>query len=439
MVKIFLLQKERVTMTNKIQRGWRRNLSILCFLLCCFFITGCGGNDKASGGGSGPELTILSKLWSRPTEQIYIEKEILDPFAKKNNVRVKMDCNNDFNQNFRKIKIQKISNNLLIDVIISHTGDMSSWIEADDMECLDPLISKWKNRTIFEDFNKNSFKDGKAYFVPIAADVYLLMANKKALPYLPKGKKIDNLTWEDFAQWAVNIKKGTGFGRAVVTGVQDKNFIYQFGSCALSYGAGFPDINSKGAVEAWKIFEKMHDAFIPSVRNIDDCSLPMKRQEAWLTVMINARVSDVYTSNPTRYVVAPMPKGPKGRGMIAAANGVGILRGAKQQKLAQEFVEYITRPEILVKIAKGPGGFVPPMNEAISHLGGDAQDMVIRKAIKELEEDSVISGVPGGKYQSWGAVKEVFDNIFTEYVLKGKKITQEVLDKAAEKIKKLEK
>jgi multiple sugar transport system substrate-binding protein len=261
-------------MIKSMYEGRLKVLNLTFMVVVFILMTGCGKKVKMDNSDK-PMLTILSKLWSRPMEQVYIIEEILIPFASRRNIRVNMDCNNDFNQNFRKIKIQTLSNNLLIDVIISHSGDMANWIDSGYVESLDPIINKWKKRRIFSDFNRNAVVDGKTYFIPIAADVYLLLANKKALPYLPKGVDLDNITWEEFAQWVLNIKKETGYGRTVFTGVQHKNFIYQFGSCALSYGAGFPDINSKGAMDAWRIFEKMYSAFISSVINTSDCSLPI--------------------------------------------------------------------------------------------------------------------------------------------------------------------
>ena len=39
---------------------------------------------------------------------------------------------------------------------------------------------------------------------------YVMCANKKALPYLPKGADINSLTWGQFAQWATNLQKKFG-------------------------------------------------------------------------------------------------------------------------------------------------------------------------------------------------------------------------------------
>jgi multiple sugar transport system substrate-binding protein len=71
-----------------------------------------------------------------------------------------------------------------------------------------------------------------------------------------------------------------------------------------------------------------------------------------------------------------------------------------------------------VKIAKGTGGFIPPVEEALNYLGDDPEDEVVAKAVMVLSKGNV-SGIPGGDFQDWGAVKKVFDDVFVEMVLNG--------------------
>ncbi|MCK4314340.1 MAG: extracellular solute-binding protein, partial [Anaerolineae bacterium] len=206
---------------------------------------------------------------------------------------------------------------------------------------------------------------------------------------------------------------------------------YMFGGTALSYGAGFPDINSEEAAAAWGIWETIGkaDGFVPTVLNIDSCVDPMMREEAWLTVFHNARAGQVYASNEMQFTLAPAPSGPAGIGTIAGVSGYAIMKGAPNYDLAVEFLEYITRPDIQVKIAKGTGGFIPPVQEAIDYVGAEAVDEVISKAVLVLE-NGITSGVPGYLYQDWGAVKQCFDDVFEDTILAGKDVDQARLDAA---------
>ena len=185
------------------------------------------------------------------------------------------------------------------------------------------------------------------------------------------------------------------------------------------------------AAEAWKIWEKIGKAngFVPTVMNIDSCVDPMMREESWLTVFHCARAGQVYASNETQFTLAPAPSGSKGIGTIAGVSGYAIMKGAPNYDLAVAFLEYLTRPDIQVKIAKGTGGFIPPVQEALDYVGDEAIDEVISKAVLVLES-GIASGVPGYLYQDWGSVKVCFDDVFEDTILPGKDVTQARLDAA---------
>jgi multiple sugar transport system substrate-binding protein len=291
------------------------------------------------------------------------------------------------------------------------------------------LVAGWTDRHFSTSFSQDTNKDGHQYFLPVGADVYLLLANNKALDYLPDGVDLDAITWDQYADWAVAIAEGEGEGKVCITGIPAKSWVYMFGGTGLSYGAGFPDLNSEGAMGAWKVWEKIGkaDGFVPTVLNIDSCVDPMMREEAWLTVFHNARAGQVYASNETQFTLAPAPIGPDGIGTIAGVSGYADMKGSANYDLAISFLEYLTRPDVQVKIAKGTGGFIPPVEEAIEYLGDEAIDEVINKAVLVLNQ-GVVSGVPAGNYQDWSAVKQCYDDIFEDTILAGGDITQERLD-----------
>ncbi len=387
---------------------------------------------------AGQTLVFYSRLWSVPEEQEFVRNEIIKPFEDDFGVTVDMQLLTD-DDILDRAQVQNESGNITTDVIISHAGSMPLWLENDYLEDLTPFVVNWTDRTYMDAFNQNTHKDGQQYFLPVGADVYLLLANNKALPYLPEGADIDNITWEQYAQWANAIKDGEGEGKVCVTGIPSKSLVYMFGGTGLSYGAGFPDINSAAAADAWGVWASMYDAFIPGVFNVENCTDPMKREEAWLTVFHNARAGQAYASNETAFTLGPAPAGPNGIGTIAGVSGYGIMNGAPNRDLAIEFVKYMSGPEIQVKISKGTGGFIPPVEESLAYLGNEAVDEVINKALLVLA-NGIPSGVPGSDYQDWGAVKQVFDDVFKDMIVNGDgTVNQAMLDEAAAKIEALKK
>ncbi|HID31268.1 MAG TPA: extracellular solute-binding protein, partial [Desulfobacterales bacterium] len=368
-------------------------------------------------------LVFSSRLFSPPQEQEFFITEIVKPFEEEHGVTVNFQIIDDQTL-LDRANVQQSTDHVTTDIVVAHNSRMAEWIDAGWVEDLTDLVASWDDRHFSEAFVQNTNKDGKQYFLPVGADVYLLLANNKALPYLPEGVTLDTITWEQYADWAVAVAEGEGEGKVCITGIPSKSWVYMFGGTALSFGAGFPDVNSAGAMDAWKIWETIGkgNGFVPTVLNIDSCVDPMMREEAWLTVFHNARAGQVYASNETAFTLAPAPTGPAGTGSIAGVSGYAIMAGSANYDLAVSFLEYLTRPEIQVKLAKGTGGFIPPVQEAIDYLGDEAIDEVINKAVLVLE-NGVVSGVPGGDYQDWGAVKACFDDVFADTILTGADVT----------------
>ncbi|MEA2087184.1 MAG: extracellular solute-binding protein [Candidatus Caldatribacteriota bacterium] len=383
-------------------------------------------------------LVFSSRLWSVPAEQEFILENVIKPFERENHCIVNFQIMDDVKL-LDRAEIQQKTGNVTTDIVCAYVANMWEWIEKEYVEDLTPYVKSWDDRNFSPAFEYGTNFEGKQYFIPVGADVYLTIANKKALEYLPSGADLDKLTWEDFAKWSNAIAKGEGEGKTVVTGIPMKSFVYQFGAISLSYGATFPDINTPEAIKAWEILVSMKDDFIPAVLNVENCIDPMKREEAWLSWMHCARAGSVYSSNETLFSVAPAPEGPAGIGSIAGVSGYGIMKDAPNKELAIKFLEFITRPDMQVKISKGTGGFIPPVEEALNYLGDDPEDEVIAKAVMVLNKGRV-SGVPGGDYQDWGAVKKVFDDVFVEMVLNGDgTVDTALLDEAQAKLDALRK
>ncbi len=373
-------------------------------------------------------LVFSSRLFSPPREQEYFINEIIKPFEEEHGVTVNFQIIDDQTL-LDRAEVQQTTDHVTTDIVVAHNSRMGEWIDAGWVEDLTDEVAGWNDRTFSAAFEDNTNRDGSQFFLPVGADVYLLLAHNNALPYLPDGVDLDTITWEEYAAWGAAIAAGEGEGKVCITGIPANSWIYQFGGTGLSYGAGFPDVNSEGAMAAWKIWETIGkaDGFVPSVLNVNTCVDPMQREESWLTVFHNARAGQVYSSNETLYTLAPAPTGPVGTGSIAGVSGYAVMKGSANYDLAVMFLEYLTRPDVQVKIAKGTGGFIPPVEEALQFLGDEAIDEVINKAVLVLE-NGVVSGVPAGDYQDWGAVKKCYDDIFEDTILAGLDITQDRLD-----------
>ena len=377
-------------------------------------------------------VVLSSRLWSRPNEQEFIINEVLKPFEEETGLKVEFQIVDD-DTLLDRAKVQKDTGNVSTDVVIAYCARMSEWVDAGYVIDITDVAAEWKDRTFSKGIDTMTIFDGKRFFVPIGADVYLLAANKKALDYLPEGADVQDMTWEQVVDWSLAMAKGEGEGKQAVTGVPQKALIYQYGGVILSYGGEFPVINSPEALKAWELLAKMQNAYTPTVMTYDSLVEPMKRGEAWLTIAHCANVGDIYNSNPSQFVIAPAPKGPAGIGSVAGTSGFAIMEGAPNKDGAVKLIEYMTRPDVQLKIAKGAGGFIPPVDESLKLLGDSTEDEVIQKALAVMN-NGVLSFIPPVYGPNWGAVKLVYDNAFKKLVLEDGAVDKDYLDKAQAEI-----
>ncbi len=411
--------------------------AIVSLLLISLMSTGLllAGGQSGEDSNSPTSLVVSSRLYSRATETKFLYDEIFPEFEAENNAIIKFEILDD-EPLLKRARLQSETGRYTTDVVIAGTGWMPQWIENGYVEALP--VNEWNDRTFSEAFMSTTSSGGKTYFAPVGADVYLMLANKDAMKYLPAGTDVQNITWEQYINWAVAIAKGEGEGKTAVTGVPMKSLIYMYGGMFLSFGGEFPVINSEGAAKGWKLLTKMKDSYSPTVMTYDNVTIPMKSGETWLTVAHMARMGEAYRSNPTNYIIAPAPKGPAGIGSIAGASGFSLPVGAPNRDLALKFIEFMTRPDIAVRIARGTGGFLPPIDEAIEVLGDSPIDEVIKKGVMVLQ-NGVLSGVPASEYTSWGAVKQVYDDVFSEMILGTGEFDMAVLDAAQNRLDALKK
>ena len=401
---------------------------ILLFLNCC--------KKEEIKKSSKKEIIIFSNILSKPSEGDYFVNEIISPLSDKMGIKI------DYQQikgvvGLKDMAARSKQYRIDVDIEFGSFGTMANLINEGYLVDLSKATKFWDKLDVLTAFRNGIGAHERKYFMPIIGNIYILIANKKALPYLPEGADINNLTWEQFADWAINMKQVNGYGRTVLSGASQNSFIYQFGSCALSYGAGFPEIDSEGAKKAWDIFVKIAqaNAFVPNIRIVGDCTTVMQTHQAWLSVLNNTKACEVYEQDPDSYVLASMPKGSMGRGAIVGFNGMAVMKNSNNLKMALEILEYFADPKVQIEVARGTGGFFPAELGALKYLGTEKhQDAVIRKAITELRSNIIISNVPKQKYLKWEAVKQLFDNIFRNVILSKRKLTDDILNAEAKEL-----
>ena len=186
----------------------KKLLIVVAIVMGLALMVGCTAVPVAAPAEGGSEtLVFSSRLFSPPREQEFFINEVIKPFEEENGVTVNFQILDD-DTLLERAMVQQDTDHVTTDIVAAHNSRMAEWIDAGYVQDLTPLVESWDDRTFSEAFVENTNMDGKQYFLPVGADVYLLLANNQAVDYLPEGMDINAMTWDQYAEWANAIAAG---------------------------------------------------------------------------------------------------------------------------------------------------------------------------------------------------------------------------------------
>lgn len=387
------------------------SLVLTSVLIVSMAVTGCSQKKDEP-----KTLKVTYSGTPQPHEKEYIINTFMKGFETKYNVKVEVDFVAQAD-GIKKISSEQESKNIVTDVLFVDTANMAPYVNGGWVNDITTPVKASKS-TFTDMFDASTIKDGKRLFVPVSFDVYITIANKKAIKYLPAGLTEDNvvngLTWEQYASWAKAIAKGEGVGKTMMpTNMTGSQLLYPMAGLGIAYGAKFPEFNSNGFKKAMGIISDMAsgNAFYPEQSQYTAPTDPLKSGAVWLTFAHMGPVGVAYNAAPNDYIVGSAPKGSKGSGSTAGAWCYGIQKGTKNNELAEKFISYAVDPKINYEMCTAFGGLLSPIKEVGSIL---EEDDVIMKAGSKMLESTTISGVPASEYADWNAVKILYGDLFTK-------------------------
>ena len=383
-----------------------KKLFILAFTLTSVFIlSACGGDEETT------ELVIYSDFAREVIEKEVYQTYIFDAFEEEHNVSIKFETLGQAQDTFTKIHSEQIAENYSVDLVISHFGTMSEYIDAGYIEDSSDLELEMDDRTFLTTFDGSTKLGDFRFFFPINSDVYLAYANKSAFNTLPAGLTkaevlAGNYTWEDYAAWGAAIGGNSIFFKALPT----SQLTYQVGGMALSNGGSYPVMNDAGNLKAWQDVMLMKDNVHPESITVNVSSDLMASGSVQLAFELMAPLSTAYAAAPAQYEVFPGPKGTTGSaGSIVGGHGIGIVANAPNKELAEDFIKWMTAPEQIIHAALGT---IPTILEVTAILTDDPTDYVIKMGLDTVANANVegLQMIP--EYTSWGDLKGSYDRIY---------------------------
>jgi len=417
----------------------RKLIALIASLSMLTVLAACGAKEEPTEPGTetpgteepseepeepmSTELQVMFTGTPQVHEKEYLMNDFFKGFEEEYNVKVKVDFVTQ-EDGIKKIDSEQSSGNIVSDIVYADTANMSPYVNGGWMDDLSAIIEK-TGSTYTNMFDASTNLNGARYFVPNTYDVYILIANRKALDYLPDGLTeedvVAGITWEQYADWAVAIAEGEGEGKTMMpANMTGSQLLYPMAGMSLAYGGGFPEFTSNGFKTALGIMAEIAagNGFYAEQDQYTAPTEPLNSGDVWLTFAHMAPVGTSYNASPNSYVIGAAPKGSEGAGSTSGAWAWGIQKGAPHKDLAEKFIEYIAKPEVNYDFCTNFGGALSPIEEVGDIL--ESSDVVMRAGIEMLQTTKV-SGVPATEYTDWNAVKILYGNAFDE-MLKNKAV-----------------
>jgi multiple sugar transport system substrate-binding protein len=234
-----------------------------------------------------------------------------------------------------------------------------------------------------------------AYFVPWMQATYLMAANRRALPFLPKGAELNKLSYDELLQWARNIQRSTGKGRlGFPAGPNGLMMRFLEGYLYPSFtGSMAEDFSGPLAVSMWQYLRELWPYVAPPSLISSRMDSALLNGEVWIAWDHTARLLQAFKEQPDAFVAFPAPAGPKGRGFISVVAGLGVLRRSSSPD-AEGLVEYLTRPIVQVETMESVG-FLPVVDIAAAQGASPGMLALFRAAVDQAAApDAIVGGVP---------------------------------------------
>lgn len=312
-------------------------------------------------------------------------------------------------------------------------GTFPNLIAANALEDLTPLLAKLSDRPIVKEFvTLGKMGTDKQYYIPWMQATYILVANKKALQYLPSGANIDSLTYTQLAEWGKNI----------TAGIKEKKIGFPAGPTGLmhrltqgylypSYTGGLvTTYRSDDAVKMWTDFKAIWEYANPQSVTYNNMQDPLLSEEVWVTIDHTARVVNAFKNKPNDFVAAPAPAGPKGRYYMSVLAGLGIMKGTTNRSGADALIDYLTRPNVQASYLREVS-FYPVLE---SGLPTDLPAYVRLEAdgvVKQSKaSDAKVALLPIGLGAKGGDFNKIQQDTLARILLKGEDIKTVLNDEA---------
>jgi multiple sugar transport system substrate-binding protein len=256
-------------------------------------------------------------------------------------------------------------------------------------------------------------------YIPWMQATYIMVANKQALPYLPKGANVNALSYGQFLTWAKNLNQH--FGKPEVgfpagpTGLMPR-FLQGYLIPGFT-GHLNTSFKSKLAVAGWQYLASLWKYVHPQSLTYNFMQDPLQSGEVMVAWDHVARLGDALRNHPDDYVVFPAPAGPKGRAYLPVLAGLAIPKTAPNVPGARALIRWLDGISAQARTLSTVGFFPVVAQRLSKRLPQGLLNMAAAVKTQQRSKDALPSLLPVGLGRYGSDFNKVFTDTFTRIVV----------------------
>ncbi|MDO8881574.1 ABC transporter substrate-binding protein [Pseudotabrizicola sp.] len=279
---------------------------------------------------------------------------------------------------------------------------------------------------------------GEQKYIPWMQATYLMVANRKALEFLPEGADINALSYDQLIDWARATAEATGgpkFG--FPAGPQGLKHRFFQGFLLPAYTKStVTNFRSDEAVVAWETFRELWQYTNPAATNYSFMQEQLVTEEVWIAFDHVARIADAFNQRPDDFVAFPAPAGPMGRAFMPVVAGIAVPRTAPNMDESMALVAHMLKPETQIATLRATNFFPVIATDLPEDMPASVKASGPAIAAMTGAADALPALLPMGLGDKGGQFNQVYTDTFERIILAGQDI-RTVLDSQAEVLRAL--
>lgn len=276
------------------------------------------------------------------------------------------------------------------------------------------------------------FGTSEQKYIPWMQATYLMVANKKALEYLPAGADINALTYDQLIDWARATAEATGgpkFGFPAGPRGLKHRFFQGFLLPAYTHST-VTNFRSAEAEEAWSKFRELWTYTNPASTNYGFMQEQLLTDEVWIAFDHVARVGDAFNQRPDDFVAFPAPAGPMGRAFMPVVAGIAVPVTAPDMAQSMALVDYMLKPETQIATLRATNFFPVIATDLPDDMPPAVKASGAAIAAMTGAPDALPALLPMGLGDKGGQFNQIYIDTFERIILGGQDIRMVLDDQA---------